>query len=349
MAYNVSRLVYSQIYEFKKYYNVHLIATDTKENRKNLQNKAHNICFVKVTKSKPINHILYLKTIIKETKRIRPDLILVHIFKLSYILPLIMPRHNLVLKFYHFDVNKNFFKRVFGNIRRFITIMLYEHISYEHDVIPRWILKIKKNIKYIPAGFNRLSDTHKNFKTIELLYIGSLDRNINSTIKGFSQFVNDHESLKGIKYHIIGDGSEEIKLNIRKEIKQKHLGNNIFYHGRLNDEEIVPFFDHCNIGVSFVPITSYYTNNIVTKTYEYLLSGMAVIGTATNANKKIINENNGILIQDTPESFFQGLKTIFKDRDKFNSSEIRSHVESLSNENVIKQYWVNYLNTVISS
>ena len=66
-------------------------------------------------------------------------------------------------------------------------------------------------------------------------------------------------------------------------------------------------YEESNIGVSYVPITSYYNYQPVTKTFEYLMSGLPVIATATYENKLIINQSNGILIEDNPKSFCEGL------------------------------------------
>jgi nucleoside-diphosphate-sugar epimerase len=70
------------------------------------------------------------------------------------------------------------------------------------------------------------------------------------------------------------------------------------------------YFDIHNIGVSYIPMLKCFDNQPPTKTFEYLLSGMPVIATATNANKDIINDVNGVLINDNSEEVYNGLTAI---------------------------------------
>lgn len=70
----------------------------------------------------------------------------------------------------------------------------------------------------------------------------------------------------------------------------------------LENKDLEPYFEQANVGISFVPMTDHYDAQPATKTFEYSNSGLYVLGTATTENKKSI-DNNGVLIQDTPESF----------------------------------------------
>jgi len=61
----------------------------------------------------------------------------------------------------------------------------------------------------------------------------------------------------------------------------------------------------------------------VTKTFDYLLAGMPVIATATSENKIVINENNGVLIDDTIEGFASGVEEVIIKKDRYKSQTIR--------------------------
>jgi len=53
------------------------------------------------------------------------------------------------------------------------------------------------------------------------------------------------------------------------------------------------------------------------------LSGLFCIATATAANSRVINETNGILIQDTSDAFADALTEIYKNHSHINSNQIR--------------------------
>jgi glycosyltransferase involved in cell wall biosynthesis len=92
-----------------------------------------------------------------------------------------------------------------------------------------------------------------------------------------------------------------------------------------------------------VPMTPYFEYQPVTKLFEYMLSGMPVIATNTYENRLIVNENNGVLINDTSEDFCNGLLTIYNKRNSFNSSEIRRSVESYTWGNIVNTNLKPYL------
>ena len=100
--------------------------------------------------------------------------------------------------------------------------------------------------------------------------------------------------------------------------------------------ELQPFFDSCNIGISYVPVTDYYNHQPVTKTYEYIMSGLVCLGTGTYENEIVINENNGVLCADNPESFARALKKISMNRGKYISTTIRNTIKNHTWESIVK-------------
>ena len=110
-------------------------------------------------------------------------------------------------------------------------------------------------------------------------------------------------------------------------------------HGRIPHFKLKPFFDNANVGISYIPITDYYEHQPPTKTYEYILSGIPCLATNTHENIKIINEINGALCNDNPNSFAEGLMIIHKNELLFNSEEIR---ETLKNHT-----WKSIVNNIL--
>ena len=124
-------------------------------------------------------------------------------------------------------------------------------------------------------------------------------------------------------YTIIGSGFTTEEDQLKAIVKFEKVGESVQIVGQIPHDELKPFFDSHNIGISYIPKTDYFDVQPPTKTFEYLLSGMAVIATDTSENKAVINYNNGILINDTSEDFYQGLVMIFTNQKIYNSDNIR--------------------------
>jgi len=101
------------------------------------------------------------------------------------------------------------------------------------------------------------------------------------------------------------------------------LDKNVNFVGRKNHSECVEYFDKCNVGVSFIPMLPQFDNQPPTKNFEYLLSGMICIATATNDNITIIKPDTGIIINDNAKSFTEGLIQLHNNRFMFKSNDIR--------------------------
>lgn len=106
-------------------------------------------------------------------------------------------------------------------------------------------------------------------------------------------------------------------------------------------------YSRCNVGVSYIPQTAYYDHQPPTKTFEYLLAGMPVLATSTTENKKVINETNGILIQDNPDSFSKGLAILSDRLPSFDSLKIRKNSLAYSWQFIINEIMVPYLKKLI--
>jgi glycosyltransferase involved in cell wall biosynthesis len=113
--------------------------------------------------------------------------------------------------------------------------------------------------------------------------------------------------------------------------------------GRIPHTKLGSFFDQCNIGVSYVPMVDYYDCQPVTKTFEYLLSGMPVIATATSENKIVIEPGNGIVVDDNAHDFYSGLKALFENKHQFDSDKIRSQAIRYTWADIVRENLKKYL------
>ena len=180
------------------------------------------------------------------------------------------------------------------------------------------------NIHLLPLGADSISDVQKVYNDeLKLLYVGTFRwRNLEDTIEGVKLFHEANPSVR-ISYDMVGAGESGQLEKFKFMVKDLGLEHIITFHGQIPYTELKPFFDRCNIGISYVPITDYYDCQPPTKTYEYILSGLFCIATATTSNRKLIKQDNGLLIEDNAKAFALGLEQYLKIRNDLNDARIR--------------------------
>jgi len=228
------------------------------------------------------------------------------------------------------------------NIRNKYDVKLIKTCDYyNHVTIISEGIRDKMNINILktsilPLGADIISNINKDFNQINLLYVGTLNgRKIEDTIKGCKLFSEKYPDCYFI-YDIVGDGKGNILEKLTNIIEDDKLSDKIILHGFIPNNKLKPFFDKSNVGISYVPITDYYNHQPPTKTYEYILSGLFTIATNTYSNREVINNVNGVLIEDTPEDFSQALEFIHLNRN-FDSKNIR--------ETLIEHTWEKIVNS----
>ena len=201
----------------------------------------------------------------------------------------------------------------------------------------------QEKLHILPLGSDPLSLQEKDFSALRLLYVGTLSgRKIEKTLSGLALFVQKHPSAP-IHYDIIGDGFHNEISFLRNEAQRLGIDHIVTLHGRIPHEELTPFFDRCNVGLSFVPITPFYDHQPPTKTYEYILSGLFCIATATQCNRQIVSPANGTLITDTPEGVCEGLETFLKQKGHLQSNTIRSSLSGGTWPEIVNKHLANNL------
>lgn len=214
-------------------------------------------------------------------------------------------------------------------------LMKFEVGTFQYKTIISQCLQKKfnlfqNNVYILPLGSDILSSTIKDYKEIKLLYIGTLNsRNIEDTVNGLSLFVQKYNDIP-ISYDIFGSGYLEVEAKLRNSIVEAKLEDIVTFHGRKPHSEIQEYFDNCNVGVSYIPITDYFDCQPPTKTYEYINSGMYCIATNTKANQNLISEKNGILCQDTAKSFSSALESFYKNKDYIDTQAISDTLSKYS-------------------
>lgn len=182
----------------------------------------------------------------------------------------------------------------------------------------------------VHLGADARSYYPKDFSMLNLLYLGTLDnRHIEKTLYGLSYAKCSSRFKKPLHYYIAGTGYKNEEEELRLLVKKLELQDQVSILGYIRHDRIDELLQKCNVGVSFIPMTEYFDCQPPTKTYEYIFSGLFTIATATTANKEIIDEAIGLLIDDTPESFGDALLYLndcFIPRKTINESYLDSHL-----------------------
>ncbi|MEE9346434.1 MAG: glycosyltransferase [Methylococcales bacterium] len=266
-------------------------------------------------------------------------------FRGCSILKLLLPRLKFVFDIRTASVSTKPHTRFIYDKAMMFESYFFRHITVISESLSNK-LKLSKKSYILPLGSEAISNTTKTFDSLRLLYVGTLDaRDIDKTVSAFAKFYKHNKNVIKMNYTIVGDGPGDEIEQLKTIVEKNSLSDVVNIVGRVPFTELKPYFDTHNIGVSFVPLTEYFDSQPVTKTFDYLLSGMPVVATATSENKIVISSSNGVLINDTVESFYKGLKEIWHEKESYNSDQIVS-MSSKYNWSDIVDNLGDYLNKV---
>jgi len=234
------------------------------------------------------------------------------------------------------DLSTNEFKRgLWNRLIKFETHFFKSITILSNSLLKELNLK-KSNCHLLTLGSDYISTTEKKYNTPKLLYVGTLHkRNIDKTIYAFSKFQEKYK-VKNISYDIIGFGNKDEENDVNEAINNLSLNKVVKFHGRKNYEELVPFFDNANIGMSYIPITRYFNCQPPTKTFEYSLSGLINIATDTDENRALINADNGVLCDDTINGVANAIEQLYLNRETYNYYKIKSSLKKYLWANVVE-------------
>lgn len=355
----IARYHYLRTMELSKYYNIiWFVGYHLNEHDNDLigGNEHHKVIIAyknrKKSKNPIVNNLVLFLFYFKAAlflKRNKTDLVIVHNNRFGFLLPLIHYKNKLALQLSTSMVVSNSLRRKIGD---FIDIQINLFFYKRFIVGTEWMInKFNLNTKNTITtrwGSSPISDKQKSFSDLKLFYIGSLtNRNIHETVIGLGLFVNKYRDKIKITYDIVGSGSKQYTELIKNAIDMYNLSEIVQLHGYIEDKNIKSFFDNCNIGVSYIPITTYFNNVVASKTDEYLLSGLAIIATETEENIKVVNDKVGVLIKDNPESFCKGLEKIVQNLDKYSSDTIQEEVRTISLEYTITHNIIPAYNSIL--
>lgn len=329
-GYQLSSYYFS--YYLRNKFNISYVSFD--EGKEKIQIKGVQVYYLKKDNESLIkSYLKFIWFIISFIRTKKPDSILIKYFTFCFIIPVISFR-KIILDIRTASVSSspiknsvmNFILRVetlFFNILIILSGSLKDRLA-----LPRAIV--------VPLGAEPKGFSTKTFDSLNLVYIGTLNnRNIEKTVVGLYLFRKMYPCID-INYTIIGDGKDNFKSNIEKHITRFNLDKYVTLEGYVLHTRIAKYLTNSNVGVSFVPLTKYYDKQPPTKTFEYLFAGMPILATNTFENRMVVNDQNGILIKDNPQSFAIGLRELWINKENWNSMNIADTISKYTWENIVK-------------
>jgi len=260
------------------------------------------------------------------------------------------PRTRMILDIRTGSVNRNPLVRRWENRVMQWECRLFRNVSVISQSLAERLCLPSARTHILPLGAERVAVRAKRFARLDLLYVGTLDgRCIEDTVVGFDRFLQDYGALIPLTYTIVGDSHNGQLETLRRMVCQKGLDRVVRLPGYVHKTRLQDEFDRCNVGVSYVPMNDIYDCQPVTKTFEYIVAGMPVIATATTENRKVVKSFNGVLIPDTPEGFYHGLKEFYSRRHEFDSEVVRRSCPESLWDRIVSLNLVPYIQDICKS
>lgn len=344
---SIKQFGYSNVYfhhckYLKQYFDITYLCLDQKLPK--IESFDFRIVYINSSKNNLITPVLFILKVMLFIKKNTFDILVISNYYFMFLVKIFFPKRNysLDIRVGHKGINA-FINRLYRMSIK-LNAFFFRRCTVLSSQLAKELNLDFKNIIILPLGSDRISTKKKDFSKINLLYIGTFNnRNIPETIEGFKKFYDNFKNYISVKYTIVGFGNKKEIDSINNAIDNYKLHGIVQYVGRKKINERSDLFDTHNIGVSYIPKTKLYDSQPPTKTLEYLLSGMPVIATSTAQNKKIIGNKNGVLIDDDPESFFNGLKIIYHLLPTFDSGKIVSSSDEFLWSKIVLEKYLPYL------
>ena len=292
----------------------------------------------------------YLFAVLNEIKTHTYNLVFIGYFQGCSLLRCIQNRQLMVLDIRTGYVGKrgSFTKRKANNLLIHIESRFFKYITIISDNLRKDLRLNPDKCHILPCGAERQYFGEKKFDVMRLLYVGTFNhRDIPATVNGFGRFCRDMKGKIPMFYDIVGFGFPEEERAILDTIQRSGCEEFIRFHGRIPRNELGPLLKESNIGVAFIPMEDHYQSQPASKLFEYLLSGMPVLATRTKENTRVVNNVNGVLINDNSAAFYEGLMKIYRNLAGYDSGRIAEESKGYSWDEIIEGNLRHYLNNFI--
>lgn len=265
--------------------------------------------------------------------------------KMIFWYPLLNPALRFAVLMATPSVNKQAWLRSYLDILLRFNLLFFRNILVPHGWPFERFKFPKYKARFYDIGFQDYGFAPKDYSTLKLVYLGYIrGRDIHKTIEGLAIFIRKNPDAK-ITYDIAGKDDPEIADKITRTISNFKLDKLVSYHGFLSNDALADLVKKSNIGVCFVPQNGAfgYTS---TKTMEYLIAGLPVLGTKSKFREEVINESNGILHEDNPQAFAEALERLHNNRFSYKPEEIRAANLPLAMDEKIRSSFVPLLKSI---
>ncbi len=229
------------------------------------------------------------------------------------------------------------------------NVRFFQHMFMGSERVMKFFKVPPSKAHVTGVGVEAIEYQDRMFESLDLVYLGALsNRYVHESVEGFARFFQANKGRIRMSYKIIGGGVPEAVKLVEVSIAAAGPEVPVQYLGRLDDSDLISVFRTSNIGVVYNRVTPYYTNNISTKLYEYLLSGLPVIAVKNNSMLGVVTPSNGVLIEDSSEGFEQGLHTLLANLGNFNSKAIAQSGEECSVKTVVRDRMIPAFQKIIS-
>jgi glycosyltransferase involved in cell wall biosynthesis len=299
--------------------------------------------------SVPVRYLRFLASCVAECRR-GYDAIFINYFPGCSLLRVLHPRRRLILDIRTGSIASNPRKRRWQDRLLRWESRCFRQVTVISASLARKLGLVAGRVHILPLGADPVSTRPKSFSALHLLYVGTFaGRRIEDTIAGFHKFYSEAGRTIDATYDIVGDGYRGELEQLRALVKRLDMDKVVSLPGFISHRELPPYYEKCNVGVSYVPINDIYDCQPPTKTFEYLLAGLPVLATHTAENAAVIAAHNGLLIDDTPAGFYEALKELMSRRTIYRSERIRADALRYSWETIVYSNLVPYLNSLIGS
>jgi glycosyltransferase involved in cell wall biosynthesis len=253
------------------------------------------------------------------------------------VIKILLPKCKILVDVRTLSVDPRRLVRFFSNEILKLELIFFKRVSVISQQVAKQLML--NDYFLMPLGGESFCTKTKSLDKLHLLYVGTLQgRNVLDCVKGLHSYLEGVANTvkPSIFFTIIGDSAEGELDEINEYIRRHNLGDFVSTEGYIPNENLWPFFERATVGVSYIPLTTYFDGQPPTKTYEYLLSGLPVIATRTEANRNIINSESGVLVDDTCQSFRLGIERIAENYDRFDSNRIRINYSDCLWKNIVE-------------
>lgn len=284
--------------------------------------------------------LTFLVAVLKLHKKYRFNKIFIYYFPLCSFFLWFLPKNIVVM-----DIRTSFIEGKYKSklLNKLLTVesRFFKKISVISWGVVDFLSLNKQKCSLLPLGGDDVPFYSKAMNKMSLLYVGTFyDRYIEKTIEGLYLFRKNNSDVE-VEYTIIGMGTNEEKQKIIDSISNYKMSDIVHFIGEKRHEELIPYFKSHNIGISYIPLTDYYDCQPPTKTFEYLLNTMIVLATPTLENKRVINDTNGILMEnDSPLAFAHALELLSREKEKFDMKKIYISSQQYSWKDMVNRYLI---------